>query len=66
MTTEDYLATLKTLGLTPHAKATASMLGVTLRTAQNYAAGSPIPEPIAKLLALMTLNSGNGTIHVPR
>lgn len=53
MTTHQYLAALKKLGLTRAGKATAETLGLTLRQCQRYAAGDPVPEPIAKLLRLM-------------
>jgi hypothetical protein len=52
MTTKQYLAALKKLGLTPASKATAAALGVSLRQAQYYAAGKPIPETIAIILQL--------------
>ncbi len=66
MTTHQYLAALKKLGLTPAGKATAEALGLSLRQCQRIAAGARVPEPVAKLLDLMTLSSGSGTIHVPR
>lgn len=50
MTTREYLASLKNLGLTPASNETAERLGVSKRQAQRYAAGAPIPVPIAKLL----------------
>lgn len=52
MTTKQYLAALKKLGL-PHAgKATRAALGVSERQLQYYAAGRPIPETIAIILQL--------------
>ena len=53
MTTAQYLAALRKLGLTPSSKLAAEALGVSLRQAQYYAAGRPIPAPVAKLLRLM-------------
>jgi hypothetical protein len=53
MTTKQYLAALKKLGLTRAGKATAETLGLTLRQCQRYAAGDPIPEPIAIILRLL-------------
>ena len=51
MTQKQYLQALKKLGLTPASKQTAAMLGVSLRQAQYYAAGSPIPQTVALLIA---------------
>jgi hypothetical protein len=53
MTTKQYLAALKKLGLSPAGKPTAQALGVSLRQIQYYAAGKPIPEPIAIILRLL-------------
>jgi hypothetical protein len=53
MTTKQYLAALKKLGLLPSGKATAAALGVSIRQLQYYAAGTPIPGPIERLLRLM-------------
>jgi hypothetical protein len=53
MTTNQYLAALKKLGLTPASKATAATLGLSVRQCQRFAAGAPIPETIAILLRLM-------------
>jgi hypothetical protein len=50
MTTAQYLAALKTLGLTRASKKTAAALGVTVRQCQRYADGENIPETIALLL----------------
>jgi hypothetical protein len=52
MTTKQYLAALHKLGLTPSGKATAEALGLSLRQCQRYAAGSPIPETLAKLIGM--------------
>jgi hypothetical protein len=51
MTTKQYLAAIKKLGLSQ--LGAGRWLGVSPRTAQNYAAGKPIPEPVAKLLRLV-------------
>lgn len=53
MTTKQYLAALKKLGLKPASKATAEALGVTVRQAQYYKAGAPIPAPIERILTLL-------------
>lgn len=51
MTTKQYLAALKRLGLAPYGKATAAALGVTVRSLSNYASGDhPIPATVARLL----------------
>lgn len=51
MTTKQYLAALKSLGLKPSGKATAEILGLSLRQCQRIAAGeSAVPGPLAKLL----------------
>jgi hypothetical protein len=50
MTTKQYLAALKKLGLTPASKATAAALGISLRHGQRIAAGAPVPAPVALLL----------------
>jgi hypothetical protein len=53
MTRLEYLAALRKLGLTPHGKATARALGLSLRQCQRIAAGvSPVPRPLGKLLTL--------------
>jgi hypothetical protein len=57
MTTKQYLAALKKLGLTPSGKATAAALGLSLRQCQRLAGGAAIPEGTAKLL-LMYLAHG--------
>jgi hypothetical protein len=54
MTTKQYLAALKKLGLTPSGKATAEALGLSLRQCQRVAAGSvPVPEPVAIILRMV-------------
>lgn len=53
MTTKQYLAALKTLGLTTSGNATAQALGLSLRQCQRIAAGAPVPEPVAILLRLL-------------
>ncbi len=53
MTTAQYLAALKKLGLTSHGKATAEALGVSVRQLSNYAAGDPIPPMLERLLAAL-------------
>ncbi len=51
MTTKQYKAALKKLGLTPYARATAKVLGLSLRQCKRLAAGSsPIPGPVDRLL----------------
>lgn len=53
MTNKQYLDTLKKLGLTPAGQQTAQALGLSLRQCQRIAAGdSPVPETLAKLLAM--------------
>lgn len=53
MTTKQYLAALKSLGLTPHSKRTAELLGVSLPSIQRIAAGrQDVPRPVALLLAM--------------
>ncbi len=49
MTTDDYTASLAKLGCRSAPEA-ANLLGVSRRMAQYYAAGRPIPSPIAKLI----------------
>lgn len=53
MTTKQYLAALKKLGLTVASKDTAAALGLSVRQVQRMAAGGPIPEPIAIILRLL-------------
>lgn len=50
MTTKQYRAALKTLGLTPAAQSTALALGLSVRHCQRFAAGYPVPKTLAKLL----------------
>jgi hypothetical protein len=51
MTTKQYLAALKLLGLTPSGRATAQALGLSLRQCQRIAAGeSEVPGSVAKLI----------------
>jgi hypothetical protein len=52
MTTKQYLAALKKLGLSPASKATADALGLSVRQCQRVAAGQPVPETLAKLLTM--------------
>lgn len=52
MTTKQYLAALKKLGLTPSGKATAAALGLTVRQCQRYAAGQDVPATVALLLRM--------------
>jgi hypothetical protein len=53
MTTNQYLAALKKLGLTPAARATADALGLSVRQCQRLASGEQaIPETVAKLLRM--------------
>lgn len=52
MTTRQYLAALKKLGLTPSGQATAVALGLSLRQCQRIAAGDPVPDTLAKLLRM--------------
>src|SRR5207244_5034554 len=53
MTTKQYLAALKKLGLTPHGIRTAKVLGQSHRQVQRFAAGeAPIPEPVALLIGM--------------
>lgn len=51
MTSNQYRAALDALGLTQGGAA--KFLGISLKTAHNYANGGAIPEPAAKLLRLM-------------
>jgi len=53
MTTKQYLAALKKLGLKPSARETAEALGLSVRQCQRIAAERcSVPEPVAKLLGL--------------
>lgn len=54
MTTEQYLRTLKKLGLTPHGKATREVLGLSARQLARLANGKLKPTPmLARLLACL-------------
>ena len=54
MTTAQYLAALKKLGLTPSGQQTAEALGLSLRQCQRIASGdSGVPGPVDKLLRFM-------------
>lgn len=53
MTTRQYLAALKKLGLSPHSNATRRLLGVSARSLAYMAKGDvPIAGPVALLLAM--------------
>lgn len=53
MTSKQYVAALKRLGLTPASKHTAARLGLTLSQIQKIAAGrSPVTDQLALLLAM--------------
>lgn len=52
MTTKHYLDTLRLLNLMPCSRATASVLGVSVRQCQRYAVGHPIPECVQLLLRM--------------
>jgi hypothetical protein len=52
MTTKQYLAALKRLGLTPASKRTAAALGLTVRQCQRLAAGGNVSDSVALLLAM--------------
>lgn len=58
MTTKQYLAALKKLGLTPSGKATAAALGLTLRQCQRLAAGDQKVSATVALLLAMYLRHG--------
>jgi hypothetical protein len=53
MTTKQYLAALKKLGLQPQAKATAEALGLSVRQLARLAAGAPISGTLARLLDVL-------------
>lgn len=54
MTTNQYLAAIHKLGMTPSGQQTAETLGLSLRQCQRIASGeSAVPGPAAKLLRLM-------------
>jgi len=50
MTTKQYLAILRKLGLLPYGQSTAIKLGVGISTLSNYAVGEHIPTQTAQLL----------------
>lgn len=52
MTTQLYLYNLEKLGLTPHSKRTAELLGLSRRQVQRLAAGASVPEPVEKLIRM--------------
>jgi len=52
MTTKQFHAALKRLGLSTASQRTAKALGVSVRRCQGYAAGAVVPNPIARLLAM--------------
>lgn len=52
MTTDQYLRALARLKLTPAARATAAALGLSLRQCQRLAAGDPVSQTVALLLAM--------------
>jgi hypothetical protein len=55
MTTNQYLASIKRLGLSPQGQATAKALGVTVRQLGRYASGeNAIPPTLARLLEALT------------
>jgi hypothetical protein len=55
MTRQQFLATLKRLGLGKASKATLEATGIeSIRTLQNYTSGrSPIPGPVVRVLELL-------------
>ncbi len=60
MTTAQYLAALKKLGLTSHGKATAEALGVSVRQLSYYAEGKGYTPMLERLLnALLNDNPGD-------
>lgn len=53
MTTAEYLAALKKLGMTRASKVTAEALGLSVRQCQRIAAGTaPVPMPVERLLKM--------------
>jgi hypothetical protein len=53
MTSKQYLAALKKLGLTPASQRTAALLGLSVRQCQRIAHGEQaVPRPAALLLAM--------------
>ena len=63
MTSTQYRKLLDRLGLT--IVGAAPVLGISPRQAQRYAAGDPIPGPVAKLLRLM-VDRGIDPVEVMR
>ena len=57
MKTDQYLAALKSLGLTPASKATAAALGVSVRQIMRYNAGHRIPRYVEIILQLYAVLS---------
>jgi hypothetical protein len=58
MTTKQYLAALKRLGLSSHGKDTAEALGVTVRQLSRYASGdTAIPDMLERLLECLQKTS---------
>lgn len=53
MTTAQYLAALKRLGLTPHGIKTREALGKSARQLARYAKGYPIESTVEKLLTAL-------------
>ena len=53
MTQKQYLDALKKLGLSPAGQSTAAALGLSVRHCQRIAAGFPVPDRTAKLLAAL-------------
>jgi hypothetical protein len=59
MTPAQYRAALARLGSSVASKATASALGITIRTSQKYASGElPVPQPIVVILKLLEERQG--------
>ncbi len=58
VTTKQYLAALKKLGLTPAGNATAAALGLSVRHCMRLAAGARVTAPVARLLQLMLERRG--------
>lgn len=52
MTTKQYLAALKKLGLTPASKTTAAALGLSVRQCLRIAAGQDVPPTLERLLTM--------------
>ena len=53
LTTRQYLAALRSLGLGPASKRTAALLGLSLPSIQRIAAGrQDVPAPVVRLLAM--------------